>query len=226
MLTKEMKLTKHYQLHASVFGVDVLMTQSQPIESTRGAHRTPSIPRPPNPIANQGESSTPYKPIVFRIRRRSQPNPETLILTAAEIDIASLDEATQKSIAIERSLVDLKAQQNVKRVEEHLVDAKIKQIVESNDDVDENHFVDEILNSQEDHGTRLELGSHKERPEVKKSVDLMIIDEEDEEESARDALIRRKGKGIVEIKDTLPSTPIRSPRTHSASLSIRKISKN
>ncbi|GKC90543.1 hypothetical protein Tco_1151192 [Tanacetum coccineum] len=162
MLTKEMKLTKHYQLHASVFGVDVLMTQSQPIESTRGAHRTPSIPRPPNPIANQGES---------------------------KIDIASLDEATQMSIAIERSLVDLKAQQNVKRVEEHLVDAKIKQIIEGNDD---------------------------ERPEVKKSDDLMIIDEEEEEESAGDALIRRKGKDLQELTASDP-TPSSSKQTNLSS---------
>nr|GEX27521.1 hypothetical protein [Tanacetum cinerariifolium] len=67
-------------------------------------------------------------------------------------------------------------------------------IVEGNDNVDENQFVDEIVNSQKDPRTRIELRSHRERPEEKKSVDLMIIDKEDEEESTRDALIRRKRK--------------------------------
>ncbi|GJZ63443.1 hypothetical protein Tco_0619864 [Tanacetum coccineum] len=43
-----------------------------------------------------------------------------------------------------------------------------------------------------------------------------------EEESAEDALIRKKGKGIVEIKDTLTTTTPRSPRTHTDSLSSDK----
>ncbi|GKD98977.1 hypothetical protein Tco_1382874 [Tanacetum coccineum] len=84
--------------------------------------------------------------------------------------------------------------------QEHLVDEEIEKIVESGDNVDEDEFMDEIFNSQEDLDTRLEP----------------------EEESARDALIRKKGKGIVEIKDTPPPTPIRSPRTHIASLSSDK----
>ncbi|GJU25195.1 hypothetical protein Tco_1163816 [Tanacetum coccineum] len=201
MLVEEMKLTKHYQLYALVFGVDVPTTQSQSIESTQGTHRPPSAPRPPNPFEQQGKSSAPRKPTIIRIRRRSQPDPETPIPTAAKIDIASLDEATQMSIATERGLADLEAQQNVKRVEEHLVDTEIERIVEGNNDVDENQFVDEILNSQEDPDTS---------------------DEEEEEESAGDALIIRKGKGIVEIKDIPPPPPIRSPRTNSAFLSLDK----
>ncbi|GKD09387.1 hypothetical protein Tco_1189072 [Tanacetum coccineum] len=44
---------------------------------------------------------------------------------------------------------------------------------------------------------RLEPMSDKESPKVKKSANVLIIhDVEEEEESARDALIRRKGKGI------------------------------
>ncbi|GJW58187.1 hypothetical protein Tco_0104918 [Tanacetum coccineum] len=77
-------------------------------------HRTPSAPRLPNPIATQGESSAPRKPTVIRFRVRNQPGPETLIPTAAEIDIDSLDKATRLSIATSRSLEDLKAQQNMK----------------------------------------------------------------------------------------------------------------
>ncbi|GJY67305.1 hypothetical protein Tco_0469543 [Tanacetum coccineum] len=92
MLTEEMKLTRYYKLYASKFGVDILTTKSQPIESTQGTHGTPSTPRPPNP--------------------------------------------------------------NIKKVQEHLVDEEIKKIVEGNDDVDENQFFDDTLNSQEDPSTR------------------------------------------------------------------------
>nr|GEW61565.1 putative ribonuclease H-like domain-containing protein [Tanacetum cinerariifolium] len=58
MITDEMKLTENYQMYAEAFGVDVLMTQSQLIESTQGTHRTPSAARTPNPNVNEGESNT------------------------------------------------------------------------------------------------------------------------------------------------------------------------
>ncbi|GJU56378.1 retrovirus-related pol polyprotein from transposon TNT 1-94 [Tanacetum coccineum] len=44
MITDEMKLTENYRMYAAVFGIDVPMTQSQPIESTQGTHRTTSAP--------------------------------------------------------------------------------------------------------------------------------------------------------------------------------------
>nr|GEW49642.1 hypothetical protein [Tanacetum cinerariifolium] len=146
-------------------------------------------PRTPNPVEHQGESSDPRKPTIIRIQRRSQPNSKTLIPTAAKIDITSLDEATKMSIATEQSLAYLEARQNVKRVEEHLVDTEIEQIVEGNHDVDENQSVDEILNSQEDPDTS---------------------NEEEEEESTRDALIRMKGKGIEELQELMASDPTAS----------------
>ncbi|GJY29033.1 hypothetical protein Tco_0404800 [Tanacetum coccineum] len=201
MLTEEMKQTEHYKLYATEFGLDVPMTWSQPIESTQGTHKTPSAPRPPNPVEHQGESSAQRKPTIIRIRRRSQPDPETPILRTTKIDVTNLDEATQMSIAIDRIIKDLEAQQKVKKVEEHLVNEEIEKI---NPD------------------TKIELRSHKERPEVKKSVDLMIIDEDKEEESTEDALRWNKGKGIYEIKDTPLTTTHISPRTHTDSLSSDK----
>ncbi|GJY71830.1 hypothetical protein Tco_0475533 [Tanacetum coccineum] len=49
MITNEMKLIKNFQMYVAVFGVDVPTTQSQPIESTQGTHRTTSALRTPNP---------------------------------------------------------------------------------------------------------------------------------------------------------------------------------
>ncbi|GJU57515.1 hypothetical protein Tco_1235281 [Tanacetum coccineum] len=137
----------------------------------------PIAPRLLNPIASQGESSAARKLTIIWIPIRHQLDPETLIPTVFEIDIDSLDEATRLSIATAR-----------------------KTMVEGTENVDENEFVDEMLNIQEDTGTRLDLESHKESLEVKKSANvLIIIDDEEEEESVGDALIRRKrekGKGI------------------------------
>ncbi|GKA94168.1 hypothetical protein Tco_0816154 [Tanacetum coccineum] len=167
MLTEELKLTALYHMYAMVFQVDVPMTQSQPIESTQGTHRTLSAPRTPNPVTTQGESSAPRKPTVIRFRVRSQPDPETPIPTAAEIDIDSLDEATRLSIATQRSIEDLEAQQNMS--------LWIKN-----------------FNSQEDLDTRIESESHKKCPDVKKSANVLIIHDDEGEELVRDALIHRK----------------------------------
>ncbi|GKB01040.1 retrovirus-related pol polyprotein from transposon TNT 1-94 [Tanacetum coccineum] len=45
MITDEMKLIENYRMYAQVFGVDVSTTQSHPIESTQGTHRTASARR-------------------------------------------------------------------------------------------------------------------------------------------------------------------------------------
>ncbi|GKC02343.1 hypothetical protein Tco_0993953, partial [Tanacetum coccineum] len=163
---------------------------------------TPSAPRPPNLVEHQGESSALRKHTLIMIQKRSQPNPETPTPTPAEIDVTNVDKATQMIIATARSLEDLEARQNVKRVKEHMVDEEIGKIVEGNDDVNENQFVDDILNSQEYPGTKIEP--------------------EKDEESAADALRRKKGKGVEDIKDTPPTTTPRSPRTHTDSLSSNK----
>ncbi|GJS54746.1 retrovirus-related pol polyprotein from transposon TNT 1-94 [Tanacetum coccineum] len=187
MLIEEMKLTRHYQMYVSVFGVDVPTTQSQLIESTQGTHRTLSAPRTPHPATTPGKSSAPRKPIVIRFRGRSQPNPETLIPTSDELDITNLEEATQ-----------------------HLVDEEIETMVEGTKNMDEDEFMNEIFYDQKDPNTILESKSHKESLEVKKSVDILIINDDEEEESAGDELISWKGKGIEKIRDTPPPTPIRS----------------
>nr|GEV09511.1 hypothetical protein [Tanacetum cinerariifolium] len=47
MISEEMKQTEHYRMYTEVFGIDVPLIQSPPIESTKGTHRTPSAPRSP-----------------------------------------------------------------------------------------------------------------------------------------------------------------------------------
>ncbi|GJX57539.1 hypothetical protein Tco_0287436 [Tanacetum coccineum] len=176
----------------------VLMTQSQPIESTQGTNRTPCTPRPPNPQEQQGELSAPKKPIIIRISKRNQPDPETPILIVEQMDVHDLDEATGVSIAIARSAKEYEAQQAVKK------------------------FVDDMGFSQEDHDTWIDPGSHKESPEAKKVAQYVSVDEELEEESTEAALIWRKGKGSLEIRNTPLTTPTRSPSNITNSLSSDK----
>ncbi|GJV88956.1 hypothetical protein Tco_1532894 [Tanacetum coccineum] len=59
MITEEMKHTEHYRMYAEVFGIDIPLNQSQATESTQGKHRTPSVPRSPNPNKEAAESSAP-----------------------------------------------------------------------------------------------------------------------------------------------------------------------
>ncbi|GJX80569.1 hypothetical protein Tco_0328718, partial [Tanacetum coccineum] len=80
----------------------------------------------------------------------------------------------------------------------------------------------DMLNIQEENGTRMYTGSHKKSPEVEKVVDYMSIDEEVEEESTEAALIRKKMKGSLEIRDKLLTIPTRSSKNNIDSLSSDK----
>nr|GEV90760.1 hypothetical protein [Tanacetum cinerariifolium] len=96
--------------------------------------------RPPNPVAHQ----------------------------VADIDVTNLDEATQMSLNTARSIDDFEISKLSRKLMRNWLE--IEKIVKRNDDVDENQFVDEILNRQEDPNTRIEPGSHKERPKVEKML--------------------------------------------------------
>ncbi|GKD48473.1 hypothetical protein Tco_1277449 [Tanacetum coccineum] len=66
---------------------------------------------------------------MLTIPRRKQPDLETSILTAKQIVVNSLDEATRVSIATTRSIKEYEAQQAIKKVEEHLMDEDIENLV-------------------------------------------------------------------------------------------------
>nr|GEW10495.1 hypothetical protein [Tanacetum cinerariifolium] len=131
ILIDEIKQTDHYKMYAAIFLVDVLTTQSQPIESTEGTYSITNASRTPNLAITGGESSAQRKSTVTRLRvppRRK--DPETPIPTAAEID-------------------------NVAKVKEHMVDEELDQMLEGVENVDMDAFTDDVLNSQEDLDTRI-----------------------------------------------------------------------
>nr|GEV03555.1 hypothetical protein [Tanacetum cinerariifolium] len=181
--------TSAYKVYADEFQLDVPMTQSQPIESSQGRNRTPSTPRSSNPQQQQsGESIAPKKPIIIRISKRKQPDLETPI-QQRHIDLENLTEAQALSYTIAKREAS-----------------------------NANQFADEMMLSQEDADTRIDPICHTKSLDVKKVVKYVSIDEEEEEEIAKVALIRRNKKGSLEIKDTPIATPIRSLRNESLSL--------
>ncbi|GJZ29357.1 hypothetical protein Tco_0574004 [Tanacetum coccineum] len=113
MITDEMKLTEHYQMYDVVFGVDVPTTQSQPIESTQGTHRTTSTPRSPNPDVDEAGSSAPRKSTVIRLRipprRSDRLTPQTPIPTTDEADNIILQDTIQLSLVEQKSHEELEA---------------------------------------------------------------------------------------------------------------------
>nr|GEW18209.1 hypothetical protein [Tanacetum cinerariifolium] len=100
-----------------------------------------------------------------------------------------------------------KAQQLSKMVDEQLMDVDIEKLVKG-EETDTVKFADDMLNSQEDPGTRIDSRSHKESPNAKKVTDYMAVDEKVEEESAEASLIRRKVK--EKLQELMASKPTSS----------------
>ncbi|GKD30455.1 hypothetical protein Tco_1241233 [Tanacetum coccineum] len=100
-----------------------------------------------------------------------------------------------------------------------MIDEELEQLLKGTKNVNVDKFMDDILNSQEDPGNRIDPESYKESLEAKKS------DDDVEEESTEDEFkLKRieKGKGIEETKDTPSPIHIRSPRSYVAPLSSDK----
>ncbi|GKG02334.1 hypothetical protein Tco_0309970, partial [Tanacetum coccineum] len=115
--------------------------------------------------STQGTHRTPSAP--------RTPNPNTI---KGE---SSAQRKTTIIIATQRSLDDLEAQQNVEIVQEHIVDEEIEQLVEGTENVNVDEFMEDIFNDQEEPDTRIEPESDKESLEVKKSVDVLIIHDDE-----------------------------------------------
>ncbi|GKB00553.1 hypothetical protein Tco_0828546 [Tanacetum coccineum] len=150
MLTEAMKLTDHYKVYAVVFWVDVPTTQSQPIESTQGTHRTPSAPRSPNPVTTEGESRTLCKSTVIRFHMPRRQDLETPITIATE---------------------------NVEQVKEHIVDEELDHLLDGTKNVDESPEVENDANMVIVNANKEEEESDRDKFELKRRVKGKGIEE-------------------------------------------------
>ncbi|GKF95885.1 hypothetical protein Tco_0288620, partial [Tanacetum coccineum] len=123
----------------------------------------------------------------------------TPILTAAEVEDITLRDTIKLSIVEQKRHDELKAKQNVEKVEEHLMAEQIEKLLEGTENVENDVVDNSILNSQNDPGTRLE--------------------EEESTEDDFELRRREKGKHVEETRNTPIPTPIRSPRIHSTLIS-------
>ncbi|GKA40063.1 hypothetical protein Tco_0732656 [Tanacetum coccineum] len=163
------------------------------------------------------ECSVAKIPLKFVIKKRKQPNPETPILIAEEIDLDNVIEAQILSYMWVKISQEVEAQENVKLVEQHMLDKDVNKLVEGKESV-ANQFADDMIRSQEDPDIRIDPGSQKEIRKMVKVTKYVAINEEEEEETAKAELIQKKRKGSLEIRDTPLATPTRSPRTETLSL--------
>ncbi|GKC12905.1 hypothetical protein Tco_1009687 [Tanacetum coccineum] len=139
MISDEMKHTEHYWMYAEVFGIHVPLTQSQPIESTQGMHRTPSAPR-----------------------RSTRLTPPALVPTIDKADEMILQDTLQVSLAEHKSREEQEARENVELVNKHLASEEIEKLVEGFENV-----IDDSLPPRNDEPqipvTRIEARSDKEK---------------------------------------------------------------
>nr|GEV99182.1 hypothetical protein [Tanacetum cinerariifolium] len=95
MINDEIQLIENYRMYVTVFGVDVPTTQSQPIESTQGTHRTTSTLRSPNPDADEGDSSAPRKSTKSRDELEAKQNVQKIEEHLIAEEIEKLVEGTE-----------------------------------------------------------------------------------------------------------------------------------
>ncbi|GKB56825.1 hypothetical protein Tco_0913011 [Tanacetum coccineum] len=92
-----------------------------------------------------------------------------------------ITEATILSLTMHKTALAVEAQENVAKVQEKLMEEDIEKIVDGEDEESyASEFANSVfLNEEEDFGTRLEPGSHKENPET-------VDDDDDDEEEKKD----------------------------------------
>ncbi|GJV75728.1 hypothetical protein Tco_1507312 [Tanacetum coccineum] len=202
MISEEMKHTKHYQMYADVFRIDVPLTQSQPTESTQGTHRIPSAPR--------------------RSTRLTSPAP---VSTVDKADEMILQDTLQVSLAKHKSQEEQEARENVELVNEHLASVEIEKMVKGQENVIDDSSIPRN-DDQNIPSTRLEPRSDKESLKVEITNDeeveisnvVIPVNVNKEEEEITDEvyeLNRREKRKILEESRSIPfPTLIRSPRIY------------
>ncbi|GJY74472.1 hypothetical protein Tco_0478903 [Tanacetum coccineum] len=170
----------------------------------------------------EGESSAPRSSTVIRLRipqrRFSRLTPPAPVLTVDETDNIILQETLQVSLVEENSHKELKAQQNVELVKEHLAVEEIEKLVEGTNNVNEDSSNPKNDDDQNIPSTRLEPRSDKEGLEVKITAEVQPVNVYEEDEELADDVYelkrREKGKHVEEYRSTPSTSPIRSPRSH------------
>ncbi|GJU71199.1 hypothetical protein Tco_1262604 [Tanacetum coccineum] len=98
-----------------------------------------------------------YKSMILITRFKNvtkKADPIILVPTVPEIKYDQLTKAQQVSIVMDKSDKEVEAKENIATVEKAIMAEEVKKLVEGDDEVDEQTFVDSIIVSQEDLVTR------------------------------------------------------------------------
>ncbi|GJV81016.1 hypothetical protein Tco_1516886 [Tanacetum coccineum] len=175
LLTAEIRETDDFKEYETVFmKVDVPMNQPQSVVSTQGTNRnTPRAPRTPTVSASPQESKkrkqtageSSLKRIIIKKKKQSTPSIPPLRDDRERDEMA---EATILSLTLHKTALDAEAKENIAKVQEMLEQEEIDKLVDGDEDEESyaSAFVDTVLNDNDDDtGSKLEPGSHKEHPE-------------------------------------------------------------
>nr|GEW17152.1 ribonuclease H [Tanacetum cinerariifolium] len=176
------------------------------------------------------ETSSPKKSLKVSIKQKPKTTPIPPPSDDRKRD--KIAEATPLSLTMHKTTLATEAQENVAKVQEKLAEEEIEKMVEGEED-DESYasdFGDSMLNDDVDNfGTRLELMSHKENPEVVDDDDdvMNAIEKKDNEDvEKKDDVTKKKNNdamGSMETRNEQMQTPIPSPnRSHRKDLSFDK----
>ncbi|GJS77379.1 hypothetical protein Tco_0727260 [Tanacetum coccineum] len=194
-LTDAIRETQEYKDYAKEFvWVNIPTIQPQPVESTQGTNRTPRAPRTLNPATAvvddvvsekkkgervAGETSSPRSSLKVQIRQQSSFTTTSIPPLSDDRERDEIHEATLSSLTMHKTAKVAKEQENVAIVQEKLLEEDINKMVDKDDDFDATKFDDSIyLNDEEDTSDRIELVSHKDKPES--------VDNDDDAEEKKD----------------------------------------
>ncbi|GJS62034.1 hypothetical protein Tco_0656818 [Tanacetum coccineum] len=177
------------------------------------------------------EISSPRPSLKVRIWQQ-QPSTTNTPPSSDDRERDEIHEATQLSLTLHKTAKAAKEQENVTAVEKKILEEDVEKLVErEDDDSNATDFDDSVfLKGEKDFGTRIELGSHKDKPEKiddddeeKKDDKKNDDDDNDDDDHTHHALIKTEVMGSLEIRNEKMQTPIPShPRSLRKDLSLDK----
>ncbi|GJV99250.1 hypothetical protein Tco_1554502 [Tanacetum coccineum] len=146
-------------------------------------------------------------------------------------ELDDIHEATLLRLALHKTAKIVEEQENVVVVEEQLLKEDVEKIVEGKDEESyASEFTDLVFLDEEDSGTRIEPGRHKENPKTNDDDDDDMEKKDDKKDDNNDnddhddqTLIRTRRTGSLEVRTEKMQTPIPSPpRSSRKDLSLEK----
>ncbi|GJV43098.1 hypothetical protein Tco_1427634 [Tanacetum coccineum] len=223
-LTTDIRETNDFKEYETVFmKVDIPMNQPQLVVSTQGMNRnTPRAPRTPTVSASPQESKkrkqtareSSSRRIIIKKKKQNTPS---IPPPGDDRERDDMAEATILSLTLHKTSLDAEAKENIAKVQEMFKQEEIDKLVDGDEDEESyaSAFADSMINNDDDDiGSKLEPGSHKEYPEHVSDDDEMKSAKKNNEVVTEIEVVDMSGSQEIrkEQKQTPIPSLIRSPR--------------